>query len=165
MTDYTLSFRTAVKGGRATRHDHAGCKGNEQQVNLDKLTVAALEGKTELTALLDWQQAISWRGELKLSGINTAKEVPDWPSKLDGLIKTRGSLYGGTWQIDVPEIKLTGNVKQNKVNVEGSLKGNSYLQWVIRVCTWRWGATRRISKVNWGERSEPRRHYRCAESG
>ena len=108
-------------------------KGNEQQVNLDKLTVAALEGKTELTALLDWQQAISWRGELKLSGINTAKEVPDWPSKLDGLIKTRGSLYGGTWQID-PEIKLTGNVKQNKVNVEGSLKGNSYLQWVIRVC-------------------------------
>lgn len=66
------------------------------QVNLDKLTVAALEGKTELTALLDWQQAISWRGELKLTGINTAKEVPDWPSKLDGLIKTRGSLYGGT---------------------------------------------------------------------
>ena len=59
--------------------------------------------------------------------------MPDWPSKLDGLIKTRGSLYGGTWQIDVPEIKLTGNVKQNKVNVEGSLKGNSYLQWVIRV--------------------------------
>ncbi|MFQ8717447.1 MAG: hypothetical protein ACLR9W_03065 [Enterobacter hormaechei] len=58
------------------------------QVNLDKLTVAALEGKTELTALLDWQQAISWRGELKLTGINTAKEVPDWPSKLDGLIKT-----------------------------------------------------------------------------
>lgn len=33
--------------------------------------------------------------------------------------------------MDVPELKLTGNVKQNKVNVEGSLKGNSYLQWVI----------------------------------
>ncbi len=42
----------------------------------------ALEGKTELKALLDWQQAISWRGELTLDGINTAKEVPDWPSKL-----------------------------------------------------------------------------------
>lgn len=44
------------------------------KVNLDKLTVAALEGKTELKALLDWQQAISWRGELTLNGINTAKE-------------------------------------------------------------------------------------------
>ena len=101
------------------------------RVNLDKLTVAALEGKTELKALLDWQQAISWRGELTLNGINTAKEIPEWPSKLNGLIKTRGSLYGGTWQMEVPELKLTGNVKQNKVNVDGTLKGNSYMQWMI----------------------------------
>lgn len=33
--------------------------------------------------------------------------------------------------MDVPELKLTGNVKQNKVNVDGTLKGNSYMQWMI----------------------------------
>ncbi|UGS42347.1 autotransporter assembly complex protein TamB [Pseudocitrobacter corydidari] len=132
MTDYTLSFGTAVKGqGVPPANIKLDAKGNELQVNLDKLTVAALEGTTELKALLDWQQAISWRGELALHGINTAKEVPDWPSKLDGLIKTQGSLYGGTWQMDVPSLKITGNVKQNKVNVDGSLKGNSYMQWTI----------------------------------
>ncbi|WP_421355687.1 autotransporter assembly complex protein TamB [Pseudocitrobacter faecalis] len=132
MTDYTLSFATAVKGqGVPPANIKLDAKGNELQVNLDKLTVAALEGTTELKALLDWQQAISWRGELALHGINTAKEVPDWPSKLDGLIKTQGSLYGGTWQMDVPSLKITGNVKQNKVNVDGSLKGNSYMQWTI----------------------------------
>ncbi|MEN1726600.1 hypothetical protein, partial [Pseudomonas aeruginosa] len=43
----------------------------------------------------------------------------------------RGSLYGGTWQMEVPELKLTGNVKQYKVNVDGTLKGNSYMQWMI----------------------------------
>ncbi|MGZ0752729.1 autotransporter assembly complex protein TamB [Kluyvera sichuanensis] len=132
MTDYTLSFRTAVKGQGVPPADITiDAKGNERQVSLDKLTVAALEGKTELTALLDWQQAISWRGELVLRGINTAKVAPDWPSKLDGLIKTNGSLYGGTWQMNVPEVKITGNVKQNKVNVDGSLRGNSYMQWTI----------------------------------
>ena len=132
MTDYTLSMRTAVKGQDLPPATITlDAKGNEQQVTLDKLTVAALEGKTELKALLDWQQAISWRGELTLDGINTAKEIPDWPSKINGLIKTRGSLYGGTWQMEVPELKLTGNVKQNKLNVNGSLKGNSYLQWII----------------------------------
>ncbi|MDT7462045.1 autotransporter assembly complex protein TamB [Citrobacter koseri] len=132
MTDYTLSMRTAVKGQDIPLATITlDAKGNEQQINLDKLTVAALEGKTELKALVDWQQAISWRGELTLDGINTAKEIPDWPSTLNGLIKTRGSLYGGSWQMDVPELKLTGNVKQNKVNVNGSLKGNSYMQWVI----------------------------------
>ncbi|EFH7728953.1 autotransporter assembly complex protein TamB [Escherichia coli] len=132
MTDYTLSMRTAVKGLEIPPATITlDAKGNEQQVNLDKLTVAALEGKTELKALLDWQQAISWRGELTLNGINTSKEIPEWPSKLNGLIKTRGSLYGGTWQMEVPELKLTGNVKQNKVNVDGTLKGNSYMQWMI----------------------------------
>lgn len=132
VTDYTLSFRTAVKGQGVPPADITlDAKGNERQVSLDKLTVAALEGKTELTALLDWQQAISWRGELALRGINTAKVAPDWPSKLDGLIKTNGSLYGGTWQMNVPEVKITGNVKQNKVNVDGSLRGNSYMQWTI----------------------------------
>lgn len=131
-TDYQLDFSTAVSGQDlppATINLNA--TGNEQQINLDKLSVAALEGKTELQAVLDWQQAISWRGELKLAGINTAKVVPDWPSKLDGLIKTRGSLYGGTWQMEVPEVNITGNVKQNKVKVAGALKGNSYLQWFI----------------------------------
>jgi translocation and assembly module TamB len=93
--------------------------------------VAALEGKTELKALLDWQQAISWRGELTLDGINTAKTFPDWPAKLNGLAKMRGSLYGGSWQVDIPELKLAGNVKQNKVSVDGQLKGNSYMQWII----------------------------------
>ncbi|SFR08789.1 MULTISPECIES: autotransporter assembly complex protein TamB [unclassified Enterobacter] len=132
MTDYTLSFSTAVKGEQIPPATILlDAKGNEQQITLDKLTVNALEGKTELKGLVDWQQAISWRGELALTGINTAKEVPDWPSKLNGLIKTRGSLYGGSWQMDIPELKISGNVKENKVNVEGSLKGNSYLQWVI----------------------------------
>src|SRR5690606_5102519 len=113
MTDYTLSFRTAVKGQSVPPATILlDAKGNEQQINLDKLTIAALEGKTELKALLDWQQAISWRGDLTLNGINTAKEFPDWPSKLNGAIKTRGSLYGGSWQMDIPQLKITGNVKQ-----------------------------------------------------
>ncbi|WP_313757851.1 autotransporter assembly complex protein TamB [Atlantibacter hermannii] len=132
MTDYTLSFRTAVKGESIPPATITlDAKGNEQNINLDKLTVAALEGTTELKAVLDWQQAISWRGELTLNKINTAKTWPDWPAKLDGLVKLRGSLYGGTWQLNVPEIKLAGNVKQNAVKVDGKLQGNSYMQWVI----------------------------------
>ncbi|MBS6738561.1 MAG: autotransporter assembly complex protein TamB [Enterobacteriaceae bacterium] len=132
MTDYTLSFRTAVKGQDVPPATITlDGKGNEQQISIDKLSVAALEGKTEFKALLDWQQAISWRGELTLDGINTAKTFPDWPAKLNGLAKMRGSLYGGTWQLDIPELKLAGNVKQNKVSVDGQLKGNSYMQWTI----------------------------------
>lgn len=131
-TDYRLGFKAAVKGQALPPAAIAlDAKGNEQQINVDKLSVAALEGKTELKAIVDWQQAISWQGELTLDGINTAKEVPDWPSKLNGKIKLKGSLYGGSWQLAIPELKVTGNVKQNRVDVDGKLSGNSYMQWTI----------------------------------
>lgn len=106
-------------------------KGNEQQVNFDKFIVVVLEGKIEFKVLFDWQQVISWCGELMFNGINIVKEILEWLSKFNGLIKICGSLYGGIWQMEVLELKLIGNVKQNKVNVDGMLKGNSYMQWMI----------------------------------
>jgi translocation and assembly module TamB len=131
-TDYVMSLRTAVKGEGVPPADISlDGKGNVQQFSLDKLRVAALQGNIDLTALVDWSKAISWRSELTLSGINTAKQYPDWPAKLDGKIATRGSLYGGSWQLSVPQLQLKGNVKQNAVSADGSLTGNSYNQWKI----------------------------------
>lgn len=81
--------------------------------------MAVLQGNVDLTALVDWSKAISWRSELTLDGINTARQYPDWPAKLNGNITTRGSLYGGSWQVSVPQLMLKGNVKQNAVSAEG----------------------------------------------
>ncbi|WP_312239491.1 translocation/assembly module TamB domain-containing protein [Pantoea sp.] len=131
-TDYAMSLRTAVKGESVPPATISlDGKGNVEQFNLDKLRVAALQGNIDLTALLDWSKAISWRSELTLTGIDTARQYPDWPAKLDGKISTRGSLYGGSWQVRVPELQLKGNVKQNAVTAQGSLYGNSYNQWNI----------------------------------
>lgn len=132
MTDYVMSLKASLTGQAvppaALTLDG---KGNAEQFSLDKLRLAALQGSTELSALVDWRKAISWRSELTLSGINTAKQYPDWPAKLDGKITTRGSLYGGSWQVRVPELKLRGYVRQNAVTADGSLYGNSYNQWDI----------------------------------
>ena len=132
MTDYKLSLKTDIKGeGLPPATLFLDGQGNLEQFKIDKLRLAALQGITELNGILDWSKAISWRADLRLSGINTAKQFPEWPAKLDGNLKTRGSLYGGSWQIDVPELKLTGNVKENKVNVAGQIRGNNYMQWNI----------------------------------
>lgn len=131
-TDYVMSLKTALQGEAIPPATLTlDGKGNTEQFSLDKLRLAALEGNTDLTALVDWSKAISWRSELTLSGINTARQYPDWPAKLDGKITTRGSLYGGSWQMRVPELTLRGNVKQNAVSANGSLYGNSYNQWNI----------------------------------
>ncbi len=131
-TDYTIALRTSVSGTTIPPADISlDGKGNTDQFSLNKLRVSALQGNADFHALVDWTKAISWNSELTLSGINTARQYPDWPAKLDGSITTRGSLYGGSWQIRVPTISLTGNVKQNAVNVKGSLYGNSYNQWNV----------------------------------
>ncbi|MBD9553279.1 translocation/assembly module TamB [Pantoea sp. PNT01] len=131
-TDYVMSLQTAVKGESVPPANVSLTgKGNVEQFSLDRLRVAALQGNIDLTALVDWSKAISWRSELTLAGINTAKQYPDWPARLDGKITTRGSLYGGTWQLSVPQLQLKGNVKKNAVTADGSLTGNSYNQWTV----------------------------------
>lgn len=131
-TDYALSTRANIKGQDLPPAVLTlDGKGNVEQFKLDRLRLAALQGNADLTALVDWSKAISWNSQLMLSGINTAKQWPEWPAKLDGKIATRGSLHGGSWQLQVPVLQLDGNVKQNKVTARGSLSGNAAGQWKI----------------------------------
>lgn len=131
-TDYALSTRANIKGQDLPPAVLTlDGKGNVEQFKLDRLRLAALQGNTDLTALVDWSKAISWNSQLTLSGINTAKQWPEWPAKLDGKITTRGSLHGGSWQLQVPVLQLDGNVKQNKVTARGTLSGNAAGQWKI----------------------------------
>lgn len=130
--DYALSTRANFKGQDLPPAVlQLDGKGNLEQFRLERLRLVALEGNTDLTALVDWSKAISWTSQLTLSGINTAKQWPEWPARLEGKITTRGSLHGGSWQLQVPVLQLDGNVKQNKVSARGSLRGNAAGQWTI----------------------------------
>ncbi|QHQ18641.1 translocation and assembly module TamB [Pectobacterium parmentieri] len=131
-TDYVLSLRGDLSGADIPPATLLlDGKGNEQQFTLGRLRLAALQGNADLSALIDWSKAISWRSELQLNGINTAKQWPEWPAKVDGKITTRGSVYGGSWQLQVPELRLDGNVKANKLAARGELRGNAAGQWTI----------------------------------
>ncbi|CNJ10002.1 Family of uncharacterised function (DUF490) [Yersinia aldovae] len=131
-TDYALSIRSDFNGTDLPPALFTlDGKGNVEQFSLTRLRLAALQGNTDLTGVVDWRKAVSWNSVLTLSGINTAKQWPDWPAKLDGKIVTRGSLHGGSWQLQVPELTLDGNVKQNRVTARGSLTGNAAGQWHI----------------------------------
>lgn len=131
-TDYALSLHSNFSGNQIPTASLAlDGKGNLVQFNLKLMRLAALQGNTDLTGVVDWSKAVSWNTVLTLNGIDTAKQYPDWPAKLQGKIAMRGSLYGGTWQLKVPTLELDGNVKKNLVKARGNLSGNSYGQWDI----------------------------------
>ncbi|MFT8212225.1 MAG: autotransporter assembly complex protein TamB [Symbiopectobacterium sp.] len=131
-TDYALKINGDIRGSAVPPASLAlEGNGNLRQFDISPLRLSALQGTTELRVLVDWSKAISWRSELVLDGINTAKQWPEWPARIDGKISTRGSFYGGNWQVAVTELRLNGNIKQNKLTAQGSLSGNAAGQWSI----------------------------------
>ncbi|MFW2168315.1 hypothetical protein, partial [Enterobacter cloacae complex sp.6722794] len=42
-----------------------------------------------------------------------------------------GSMYGGSWQLEIPEITLDGHVKSHILKARGNAKGNAAGQWDI----------------------------------
>lgn len=130
--DYTLDLHASLAGDGVPPADLSlNGHGGASQLTLSRLHIAALEGQTDVSGLLDWSKAVSWRGELTLTGINTARQWPDWPARLDGKLSLLGSLYGGNWQLRVPELNLNGNIKQNHISASGALRGNAAGQWQV----------------------------------
>ncbi|EEG85258.1 hypothetical protein PROPEN_03630 [Proteus penneri ATCC 35198] len=130
--NYDLSLRSDIEGQEIPPAKlMLDAKGNEEKIELTRLRLAALQGHADITGVADWSKAISWNALLTISGINTAKQYPDIPAKLDGRIATTGSLYGGSWQLRVPEITLDGNFKNNLIKARGNAYGNDSGQWNI----------------------------------
>jgi translocation and assembly module TamB len=131
-TDYVLSLRTDLSGAEVPPAQMTlDGKGNVEQFRLSRLRLSALEGKAELSGVADWSKAISWNTLLTLDGINTIKQWPEWPATLQGKVTSKGSVHGGSWQLELPEINLTGIVNKQKLAVSGSVRGNAANQWRI----------------------------------
>ncbi|WP_159567344.1 autotransporter assembly complex protein TamB [Budvicia diplopodorum] len=131
-TDYALSLRSSAEGtGIPPASLLVDGKGNIERFTLSRLQLSALQGNAELSGVVDWSKAISWNSLLTIDGVNTAKQWPQWPAQLNGKVTTRGSVYGGSWQIDISDIDLSGNIKQNRLLAKGSAWGNDSGQWVI----------------------------------
>lgn len=131
-TGYNLSMRAGFSGEAIPPAQlTVDGKGNTQQFNLTRMRLSTLEGKAELSGVADWSKAISWNALLVIDGISTDKQWPDWPAKIGGRVTAKGSLYGGNWQLAVPTIDLSGNVKKNGLKILGSAKGNQAGQWQV----------------------------------
>jgi len=132
-TGYVLSLRSDLSGKDLPPANMVfDGKGNAQRFNISRLRLSALDGKAEVSGVADWSKAISWNMSLLIDGINTVKQWPEWPATLQGKAVTKGSVYGGSWQLSVPELNLTGNVKEQPLNIVGNdLSGNAAGQWKI----------------------------------
>ena len=130
MRHYQLTLSNSAKGMGipASNMDLKG-NGTLTHFTIDSLNLTALDGKAQLSGLVDWRDGVEWQSKLKLSNINTKSITPNWIAVLSGDLDTKGYIARGKerseWAVDVPKIDIKGSVSQRAIQLHGQLKLDS----------------------------------------
>lgn len=130
MRHYQLTLSNSAKGMGipASNMDLKG-NGTLTHFTIDSLNLTALDGKAQLSGLVDWRDGVEWQSKLQLSNINTKSITPNWIAVLSGDLDTKGYVARGKerseWAVDVPKIDIKGTVSQHAIQLHGQLKLDS----------------------------------------
>lgn len=130
MRHYQLTLSNSAKGMGipASNMDLKG-NGTLTHFTIDSLNLTALDGKAQLSGLVDWRDGVEWQSKLQLSNINTKSITPNWIAVLSGDLDTKGYVARGKerseWAVDVPKIDIKGTVSQRAIQLHGQLKLDS----------------------------------------
>ncbi|WP_448906465.1 autotransporter assembly complex protein TamB [Haemophilus parahaemolyticus] len=130
MRHYQLTLSNSAKGMGipASNMDLKG-NGTLTHFTIDSLNLTALDGKAQLSGLVDWRDGVEWQSKLQLSNINTKSITPNWIAVLSGDLDTKGYVARGKerseWAVDVPKIDIKGSVSQRAIQLHGQLKLDS----------------------------------------
>jgi len=131
-THYALSLHSNLQAiNFLPAHLTLDGNGDLKRFYLTRLRLIALQGSTNLTGKVTWRDGISWQSLLTVNGINTKKQWPQWPVKLNGTIRANGKIQKRNWQLQVPKLMLNGSIKQKCLIIHGSFNVNSAGQWHI----------------------------------
>ena len=113
--------------------------GTNQSASFEHANIKFPQGDINLTGQLDWQKALKWDASVKLNNVDITKELPTFPIRLAGQLKTSGMLEGDLWQLKIPDIQLKGNIKQANFSANGDLFIDSNRTLVSKNLTMLWG--------------------------
>ncbi len=89
----------ALKGTAALRRPeepsatlHLAATGDRDQLRAESLELAWLDGRAAGNARLQWSDGIAWSAELRGSGFDPARLVPDWPGAIGFNVAGHGSI-------------------------------------------------------------------------
>ena len=129
MNHYQLTLSGNAKGMNipASSVDLKG-NGTITHFAIDSLNLTALEGKAQLSGLVDWRDGVEWQSKLHLNNINTKSLAPDWAAVLSGDLESNGyaarGKESGEWAVDVPKMDIKGTLSQRTLQLQGQLKSD-----------------------------------------
>lgn len=104
---------------------HLDARGDRQALQLQALTLDTLRGQLRLQGQAGWEPAIGWGLDLQAHQLDPGAYLPDWPGRLDGVLRLDGGLTGdGQWQLQAHIGSLTGSLRDYPIDATGELAWN-----------------------------------------
>jgi translocation and assembly module TamB len=114
VDDYHLTVKNADMAGsilpQATLHLTAD--GNTESAENLHLKAELLEGEITVQGNIQWTPAVQWQLETAAKAINPGLQYPDWPGKLEWLIRTNGSIDDSGVAADILIHRLEGSLRK-----------------------------------------------------
>lgn len=123
LLDYQAELVGGVEGMQHVPHTHVSLKadGKLYAVTLNELNLAALDGTAKLRGAVNWQNGAQWNAQADLNKMNIRPYVPAMPAVLSGKLETSGSAGNGGWQVDVPNVDLSGTLSNRPLSLKGTV--------------------------------------------
>ncbi|MWN32139.1 MULTISPECIES: autotransporter assembly complex protein TamB [unclassified Gilliamella] len=140
VQQYQMSAKGDLKGKEFanTIFDIAGT-GTNQDATIDHGIIKLPQGEINIAGTANWQQALQWDTNIKLNKVDITKEVPNYPIRLNGQLKTTGSLEGDKWEFKLSDLQLKGNVNHADLLASGNVFVNSENKATADDFVIRWG--------------------------
>ena len=91
-------------------------------VTFDTLQLNTLNGQINSPVTLDWQQGLSWQGQVQLAAIQPGLFWPDYPGELSGSFRHIGQLKtNGQWQSAIEQLDINGKLRRYALQLTGDL--------------------------------------------
>ena len=100
---------------------HLIASGNQQGMDIQQLSIQALDGNITSKGRLVWSEQPSWEASTTLSAINPGLQWSDWPGALDATIISKGYIENGSIVADAHIEKLRGQLRENPFVLDSRL--------------------------------------------
>ena len=98
--------------------------GNLEELNIARLQLTVKEqaqaGWLQLSGRLGWKENLLWQGKTTLKNFNPGIWYEKLPGRLEGTIQSDLILKDSGWQLDIPELRISGRLRDYPLHTTGA---------------------------------------------
>ncbi|MET4759274.1 translocation/assembly module TamB domain-containing protein [Endozoicomonas sp. NE40] len=126
LTDYRIELSSQPgKEKNSTLLLNGALSGSFEQLFIHSLEAQWQQQAASASGQLSWQHGIDWQGTFTFRNLNPGLWLADYPGQLSGTVRSSASAADQEWEVEVPQLQVSGVLREFPVTLSGQLMVNS----------------------------------------